>query len=99
RIAFVTILPRHVTYDGDRMRVASGAFFRSKSAAEDRPDAERVEIIRGDHSSDRALGAVAVAQRRARDFIDNERLKKRRVLFDIGKVGIRKSGCVPAADP
>src|SRR5213076_1466496 len=61
-IAFVTILPRHVTDDCDRMRVASGAFFRSESAAEDWSYAERVEIIRGDHSSDRTLGAVAIAQ-------------------------------------
>ena len=72
RIAFVTILPRHVTYDCDRMRIASRAFFRSKSAAENRANTERVEIIRRHHSSDRAFGAVANAQRCASDFIDNE---------------------------
>src|SRR5207248_10123683 len=72
RIAFVTVLPRHVTYGCDRVRVASGSFFGSESAGEKRSNAERVEIIRGHHSSDRTLGTVAIAQRCASDFIDNE---------------------------
>src|SRR5947208_3358136 len=91
RITFVTILPRHVTYDCDRMGVATGSFFRSESAAQNRPHAERVEIIRGHHSSDRTLGAVAIAQRCASDFIDDERLEQGRVFFEIEEVGIRKS--------
>src|SRR5207253_10087872 len=91
RIAFVTIFPRHVTYDCDRMRVASRAFFGSKAAAKKWPHAKGVKMIRGHHSSDRTLGAVPNAQRCACDFIDNERLKKRRVLFEIEKVWIRKS--------
>src|SRR5204862_7735804 len=43
RITFVTILPRHVTYDCHRMGVATGSFFRSASAAQNRPHAARVE--------------------------------------------------------
>src|SRR5205814_10124039 len=65
---------------------------------EDWSYAEGVEIIRGDHSSDGTLGAVAIAQRCAGDFIDDERFKKRGVLFEIAKVGIRKSAPFPAAD-
>src|SRR5207247_9178713 len=74
------------------MLVASRAFFSSKAAAENWPHAERVEIIRGHHSSDRTLGAVAIAQRCASDFIDDERLEQGRVFFEIEEVGIRKSG-------
>ncbi len=74
------------------MRVATRVFFRSKAAAENRPHAERVEIIRGHHSSDRTLGAIAIAQRCASDFIDDERLEQGRVFFEIEKVGIGKSG-------
>ena len=95
RIALVTILPGHVTDDCDRMRVTSGAFFGSKSATENRSNAQRVEIIRGDDSSDRTLGAIANAQRRARDSIDDERFEERRVLFEIEKVGIGKSASSP----
>ena len=80
------------------MRVAFRAFFGAKSAAENWPHAEGVKIIRGHNSSDRALGAIASAQRCARNFIDNERLKERRVLFKIEKVGIGKSASLPATD-
>src|SRR5207237_10313572 len=72
-IAFVTIFPRHVTDDCDRVRVASGAFFRSESAAEDWSYAERVEIIRGARSAGRTLRAVALTQCCPGDVICYER--------------------------
>src|SRR5436190_15443656 len=93
RIAFVTVLPRQVTNHRDRVRVSAAALFRSKSAAQNRSNPERVEIIRGNNSTARAFGAIADTQRCARDFIDDKRLEQSRVFFEIEEVGVRNS-CV-----
>src|SRR6266436_8306302 len=74
------------------MTVTGWALRPVPSSGLNRPHAERVEIIRGHHSSDRTLGAVAIAQRCASDFIDDERLEQGRIFFEIEEVRIRKSG-------
>jgi hypothetical protein len=73
------------------MRIASSSFFGSKSATKDWFYSECVEIIRRYDANGCAFGAIADAQRRSGDAIDDERLKQRGVFFEINEVGIRES--------
>ena len=90
RIAAVTILPSPITDHGHRVRIATFTFLRSEAATENRFYSERVEIICRDNSPRRAFSAIADAQRRARNSIDDERLKERGILFVIEEFGIRQ---------
>src|SRR5262249_14763831 len=90
-ITFVAIFPRPVTDHCHWMCVSSDCFFRAKSAAENRLHSECVKIIRRYDANGCAFGAIADAQCRASNAIDNERLKERRVFFQIQKIGIRES--------
>src|SRR5262249_46493325 len=90
-IEIVPIFPRPISDNRDGMRIASCCFFGSESTTEDRFYSECVEIIRRYDANGCAFGAVADAQRRTGNAIDDERLKQRRVFFEISEVGIRKS--------
>ena len=70
------------------MRVASLAFFRPEAAAKHRANTERIEIIRRNDSTRSTFRAIADAERRARDSIDNERLEQSCVFLEIEKIGI-----------
>ena len=52
---------------------------------------ERVEVICRNDSTRGTFGAIADAERGARDSIDNERLEKRGVFLEIEKIGIGKA--------
>ena len=91
RIEIVAIFPGLISDHRHGMRIASSSFFGSKSATEDWFYSECVELIRRDYSHRCALGAVADAERRTGDAIDDERLKKRGVSFKIDEVRIRES--------
>src|SRR5215471_21695367 len=86
RIQIVAIFPGPISDHRDGMRIAPSSFFGSKSATEDWSYSECVEIIRRHDANGCAFGAIADAQRRAGDAIDDERLKQRRVLFQIDEV-------------
>src|SRR5436853_7090382 len=81
------------------MRVASLAFFRPEAAAKHRANTERIEIIRRNDSTRSTFRAIADAERRARDSIDNERLGQSCGFLEIEKIGIgatllcRRSSC------
>src|SRR5205814_7783415 len=92
RIAAIPFLPRSITDHCDWMRIAPRPFFRSESAPQDRLHSERVEIVGGDNSPRRTLGAIADAQGRAHDPIDDERLEERGILFVIEEFGKREAG-------
>src|SRR5262249_18614631 len=91
RIEIVAIFPGPICNHRDGMRITSRFLFRSESAPQNWPHTECVEIIRRYNPYGCAVGAVAGAQRRAGDAIDDERLKQRGVSFEINEVGIRES--------
>ena len=72
------------------MRVSASRFFRAESATKDWPYSECIEIIGRHDSHQCAFGAIADAQRRAGDAIDDERFKQRGVFFEINEVRIRE---------
>src|SRR5438067_11505313 len=88
RIEIVAIFPGPISDHRDGMRIASSSFFGSKSATEEWFHSECVEIIRRDYSHRCAFGAVADAERRTGDAIDDERLKERGVSFKISEIRI-----------
>ena len=90
RIATVTILPGLITDHGHWMRVATFTFLGPEPAPQNRFYSERVEIICRDNCARRAFSAIADAQRRAHNSIDDERLKERGILFVIEEFGIRQ---------
>ena len=88
-IAAEAVLPRLVADHRHRMRVATGVLARVESAAENRTHADRVEVVRRDHAARRALGAIADAERRPRDFLGDERVGERAAALKIDPVGPR----------
>src|SRR5215470_1334939 len=91
RIEIVAIFPGPIRNHRDGMRIASSCLFGSKSAPQNWPHIECIEIIRRYDANGCAFGAIADAQGRTGDAIDNERLKQRGVFFEINEVGIRES--------
>src|SRR5262249_27856910 len=72
------------------MRITSDSFFGSESAPQNWPHTECIEIIRRYDANACAFGAIADAQRRTGDAIDDERLKQRSVFSEINEIGIRE---------
>src|ERR1700690_777529 len=74
------------------MRVAPGVFAGLESAPQNRTHAERVEIIRGNNASHRALRPAADAERASRDLGHEDRVEECAAPLKIQKVWPRKSG-------
>src|SRR5690348_10853165 len=72
RIAIEHVLPESIADDDDRIGVAASVLAGFESAAHNRADAERFEIIRGNDASGYALRAAANAERSSRDFVRDE---------------------------
>src|SRR6202011_2087933 len=90
-IELIAIFPGSITDHRHRMRVSARAFFGAKAAAENRSDAERVEIVSRDDSAGGPLRSIANAQRRSHDSVDDERFEQRCVLLEVEKGGIGES--------
>ena len=90
RIEIVTIFPGPVRNHRDGMRITSSSFIGPESAPQNWPHTECVEIICRYNSNACPFSAIADAQRRTGDAIDDERLKQRGAFFEINEVGIRK---------
>ena len=86
RIAAKTVLPHLIADHDDRMCIASGVFTRLEPAPEHGMHADRIEIVGRDHAAGHALGAVTDAERRAGDFLGDERFDQRAVARQVLKV-------------
>jgi len=70
----IPILPRLVRDHRDGVRIPAGFLDRFEAAAQNRLDAERVEVIRGDDAAGGALRAIADGERGAEEPIGDEGL-------------------------
>src|SRR5215470_16749588 len=91
RIQIVAIFPGPIRNHRDGIRIAPSSFFGPKSTTQDWFYSKCVEIISRDDPHRCAFCAIADAQCRAGDAIDDERVKQRRVSFEINEVGVRES--------
>jgi hypothetical protein len=76
-VAAIPVLPCLVADHGDRMSVVSDVLIGLERAAEDRANAESLEVVGRHDASRRALRAVADRQRRASDVLRDEGIKER----------------------
>src|SRR5262249_17731730 len=90
RIAREMVLPDGVPDDDHCCAGARCSFFGKKSAAEDRVDAKKVEIIRGGEGAVNALGFRDPGERHVVFVVAEESGKSLRALAEVMKVGIRK---------
>ena len=75
-IAVEAFFPHPIADDGDRVSVAAEVFGGFEPAPQDRMDSQRVEIVGRDDAAGGALGAVADAERGARDPVHDERVER-----------------------
>ena len=90
RIAREVVLPDGVTDNDHCGAGARRSFFRKKSAAENRVDAEKVKIIRGGQRPVNALGLRDAGERHVVFVIAEKPGKSLSALAEIAKVRIRK---------
>src|SRR2546429_3391815 len=90
RITREMVLPDGVTDDYHCSAGAQRSFFRKKSAAENRVDAENIKIISGGQSPVNALGLRDAGERHVVIVIAEKSGKSLRALAEVTKVGIRK---------
>ena len=89
-IAAEAILPRLVADHRHRMRIAARVLPGFESASEDRPDAQRVEVVRGHDASSRVFRAIPNAQCRPHDLVPNEGIDQLAASLKVEKIGPRK---------
>ena len=90
RIAREMVLPDGVTDDYHRSAGAQRSFFRKKSAAENRVDAENIKIISGGQGPVNALGLRDTGERHVVIVIAEKSGKSLSALAEVTKVEIRK---------
>src|SRR6516225_4972545 len=90
RIAREMVLPDGVTDDDHGSAGARRSFFRKKSAAENRLDAENVKIIGGGQSPVNAFGLRDARERHVVVVIAEKSGKGLSALAEVAKVRIRK---------
>src|SRR2546429_1291189 len=90
RITREMVLPDGVTDDYHCSAGAQRSFFRKKSAAENRVDAENIKIISGGQGPVNALGLRDARERRVVIVIAEKSGKSLSALAEVTKVGIRK---------